>query len=68
MQENYQKAVQAFIGMIEQGYKLLNIEQFSPEDFADNFGIEIDQKNLNAALDEAINQSCAYNDDEFWNN
>lgn len=68
MQENYQMAVQAFIGMINNGYGQSEVEEFTPEDFAENFGIEIDQENMNKALDEAIEETCAYNDEDFYNN
>ena len=68
MQENYQMAVQAFIGMINNGYGQSEVEEFTPEDFAENFGIKIDQENMNKALDEAIDETCAYNSEDFYNN
>lgn len=68
MQENYKIAVQAFIEMIINGYGQSDVEQFTPEDFAENLGIEIDQENMNKALDEAIEKTCAYNNEDFYNN
>lgn len=66
--KNYQKAVQFIVEMIEQGYGQSEIEAFTPEDYKDNFGITISQEDIDAAIDKAIEQTCVWNNEEFWNN
>lgn len=69
MKNFYESAVQAFMEMIDDnGYSLLDVESFTPEDFMNNFGIEISQEDLKSALDDAIDRCDKYDDEEFWDN